>query len=316
MRTRSLLPALVLVFGCRFHRAPAEPEPVLGPSRDSLLGLDQLVGDSVRASEANGLTLFTSTVSYLRAGVPVIHGRDSLQVLARQLGADFWATSRQPLHGGVSRDRRSGYTYGIAARPDAGRAKVRFERYVAFWRRRPGEPWRIDAYAEVGGPAASWSVGTTAERGARSASVASTPRVVSRAIAEVRAADSLFSDIADRMGTALAFASMIDPYGAVFGGIQLVVGPRAVEEFYAEQAGQSSISWHPTFAEVAGSLDLGYTIGEYSNTSRGASGAAVQRFGKYLTVWRRQPDGRWKFVIDGGNGSPPKADQVSPLRTP
>ena len=60
------------------------------------------------------------------------------------------------------------------------------------------------------------------------------------------------------------------------------------------------------YAAVAGSRDLGYTIGEYTSTGRGPTGAAVQRFGKYLTVWKRQPNGSWKFVVDGGNGSPGK----------
>jgi len=27
-------------------------------------------------------------------------------------------------------------------------------------------------------------------------------------------------------------------------------------------------------------------------------------YSKYLTVWARQPDGEWKFILDGGNASP------------
>jgi ketosteroid isomerase-like protein len=27
-------------------------------------------------------------------------------------------------------------------------------------------------------------------------------------------------------------------------------------------------------------------------------------YSKYLTVWKRQPDGAWKFVADGGNERP------------
>ena len=61
------------------------------------------------------------------------------------------------------------------------------------------------------------------------------------------------------------------------------------------------------FAWVAGSEDIGFTVGEYIATLRGPSGAAIQRFGKYLSVWQRQHDDTWKFVVDGGNGSPPKA---------
>ena len=35
--------------------------------------------------------------------------------------------------------------------------------------------------------------------------------------------------------------------------------------------------------------------------------AVVQRFGKYLTIWKRQPNGSWRFVVDGGNLSPTPA---------
>ena len=45
------------------------------------------------------------------------------------------------------------------------------------------------------------------------------------------------------------------------------------------------------------------------STSRGPTGAAAQRFGKYLTVWRKEPNGTWKFVVDGGNSRPSPVGQ-------
>ena len=47
MTTRALIPAAVLLIGCSLHRRPAVIEPTRGPTRDSLLLLDQTRGDSV-----------------------------------------------------------------------------------------------------------------------------------------------------------------------------------------------------------------------------------------------------------------------------
>jgi ketosteroid isomerase-like protein len=81
------------------------------------------------------------------------------------------------------------------------------------------------------------------------------------------------------------------------------VGPRAVKEFQETEGAGTSLSWRPVYALAAESGDLGFTVGEYIATGRSPSGAAVQRFGKYLTVWQRQQDGSWKFVMQGGHAT-------------
>src|SRR5262249_48783761 len=128
-------------------------------------------------------------------------------------------------------------------------------------------------------------------------------RTAADAAERVRTADSLFADLADRMGTAFAFSSAAAPNGVLFGGTTLVVGPDAIKEFQETGGAGTSLTWRPIYAVAAESADLGFTIGEYIATGRSPSGAAVQRFGKYLTVWQRQPDGGWKFVVDGGNAT-------------
>jgi ketosteroid isomerase-like protein len=107
------------------------------------------------------------------------------------------------------------------------------------------------------------------------------------------------------MGTGYAFSNTVAEDGVIFGSPDLRIGPRAIREGFALQTEASSLTWKPEFVDIAASGDLGYTIGEYVSTGRGPSGAAVQRFGKYLTIWRRQKDGSWRFVADGGNPNPP-----------
>lgn len=285
------------------------PEPVRGPSIDSLFRIDQARGDSVAALGAidGMLASLAPNVSFLRAGVPTVYGRDAVRTLLAAGPALPGSRTWQPLGGGISFDLRSAYTYGVAARVAPPKAEIQLERYIAYWERGAGrgEPWRIIAYAEVGSPPAT---GLTVERvdPPDLGKVLSKPAVA--AVDKVRATDSLFSDLADRMGVPFAFSDNADDYGAVFGSPALVVGPRAIREYFDSQRSASSLSWRPIYSSVAGSLDLAFTIGDYTTTSRGTSGAAIQRFGKYLTVWKREKDGTWKFMIDGGNATPAKPE--------
>lgn len=53
--------------------------------------------------------------------------------------------------------------------------------------------------------------------------------------------------------------------------------------------------WWPVWAGLAASGDLGFTSGPATFDGKPA--------GYYFTVWRRQPDGAWKWVYDGGTAS-------------
>jgi ketosteroid isomerase-like protein len=41
-------------------------------------------------------------------------------------------------------------------------------------------------------------------------------------------------------------------------------------------------------------------VGTYQQTLNDAKGKPVTDRGKYLTVWKKQPDGKWKAVADMG----------------
>lgn len=303
MTTRALLPAAVLLIGCSLHRRPSAIEPAREPTRDSLLLLDQTRSDSVvvHGRVSGALSLIGDDVAFLRAGIPAVYGRDAAHALfdagpAISGPLPAW----QPLGAGVSRDLHSGYTYGIAAHADTPKGTLQVDRYIAFWQRAAGAPWRIVAYAEVNGPPSEELRFSADQLAPPSPSMS---RTAAETAQQVRVADSVFADLADRMGSAYAFESSIAPDGAIFGGSRLLVGPQAVKEFEEAQGSGTSLTWRPVFVLAAGSGDLGATVGEYIATGRGPSGAAVQRFGKYLTVWQRQSDGSWKFVMRGGNAT-------------
>lgn len=60
-------------------------------------------------------------------------------------------------------------------------------------------------------------------------------------------------------------------------------------------ADEPRLEWWPNFAGIARSGELGFTTG----------GVAVngQRTGHYFTIWKKQPDGNWRWVYDGGSGA-------------
>jgi len=62
-----------------------------------------------------------------------------------------------------------------------------------------------------------------------------------------------------------------------------------------------TLTWTPTMAFASEDGTLGYTLGTWRSTQYNAQGKGRVATGKYVTIWRRQPDGSWKVVFDGGN---------------
>lgn len=59
--------------------------------------------------------------------------------------------------------------------------------------------------------------------------------------------------------------------------------------------GDTSLNWAPEFAGISNGADFGFTTGPYNGGDTA--------FGQYFTVWRRQSDGAWKWIYDGGTNS-------------
>lgn len=61
---------------------------------------------------------------------------------------------------------------------------------------------------------------------------------------------------------------------------------------------KNSISWYPVKAETMGPFVV--TTGLYKRNLADESGTMKATTGRYMTVWKRQADGTWKYVFDGG----------------
>jgi uncharacterized protein (TIGR02246 family) len=62
-----------------------------------------------------------------------------------------------------------------------------------------------------------------------------------------------------------------------------------------------NLRWMSSKVEVARSGDLAYDTGAYTVTKNDASGAPVTSKGKYVVVWKKQTDGKWKVIQDIDN---------------
>jgi ketosteroid isomerase-like protein len=67
----------------------------------------------------------------------------------------------------------------------------------------------------------------------------------------------------------------------------------------------NKLRWEPESASVSASGDLGYTLGHAVVSKVGPSGGeAVLAKLKYVTVWKRQPDGHWRVAVEVGTADP------------
>ncbi|MEW6366075.1 MAG: DUF4440 domain-containing protein [Acidobacteriota bacterium] len=77
-------------------------------------------------------------------------------------------------------------------------------------------------------------------------------------------------------------------------------GPVPGRKWYEEhQPSEGLLAWYPSVAEVASSADLGYTTGPWEFRPDATKPDPLAT-GIYFTVWKRQPEGGWKAVIDIG----------------
>jgi ketosteroid isomerase-like protein len=95
------------------------------------------------------------------------------------------------------------------------------------------------------------------------------------------------------------------PDGALIRPTGTLTGPavrEAVTKMFADTA--FTLTWEPVQADVGASGDLGYTIGHWEAHYRTDKGAPASSTGRYLTIWKQQPDRSWKVVQDIGVTDP------------
>jgi ketosteroid isomerase-like protein len=93
----------------------------------------------------------------------------------------------------------------------------------------------------------------------------------------------------------------------------IATGPAAIRAAWsAILTPDSSISWQASKVEVSRSSDLAYIQGIYQLTSKDAAGNPSIDRGKFVEVWKKQPDNSWKVVSDIFNSDMPVKTAAAP----
>ena len=118
-------------------------------------------------------------------------------------------------------------------------------------------------------------------------------------LAKMMATDREFSDLSKAKGMKYAFMEYLDSNGILLRPNEMpIVGADAIDYLSLMNDTTYSLTWEPRGGQVAKSGDLGFTYGIYTLKP---SGKEKLTKGTYISVWKRQEDGNWKFVLDSGN---------------
>ena len=230
---------------------------------------------------------FTDSAVYLHPGSPLVRGASQITTfladakVARSL-------RREPVFADVSLDGSLGYTVGWT-RSAGTRGK-----YLACWRKEP-DGWRLAAFAGTLPMRDSVPARLVGKRD-ETAPVRGRPNP-----RELLQADSAFAALSVARGAKQAFVTYAAEHAITFGsGPQMNEGREAIGAAFDRFPAGAVLEWRPVAADIAQSGDLGCTVGE-------AIIRSLNQYSKYLTIWKRQSNGGWQFVADGGNLRPAPA---------
>lgn len=286
----ALLPAAPLSVFCQ------TPTP-----RASLIQADQaLAGHTLKQGLAAALApVLDDSAVILIAGAQPTSGKSRIDRLL-QSQPRFQSVRMQwfPVIVAVSQDGRFGVTTGMSvlnAPNQPGDSSSSYGHYIAVWRRVGEGPWKVLALLE-NGVANPDSTVIPAELRSNSGSLS-----ISDGAKPYAQADLDFARLAADSGAPLAFGAWAAPDVTTPPGTGIMaIGPAQIRARIGGGAGANvPWEWHPVWGAAAGSGDLAATIG----LSRIGTGDQVYT-GKYLTIWRRQPDGSLRFILDSGNDRP------------
>lgn len=117
------------------------------------------------------------------------------------------------------------------------------------------------------------------------------------------ATERAFAKLSEDQGTREAFMAYIADDGILFRPTA-VKGKQWLKHHPAPSSDKRSLlSWYPAVAGMALAGDMGYTTGPWEFKSD-IHDAAPVAWGNFLTVWKKQKDGSWKFAIDLGISNP------------
>lgn len=117
--------------------------------------------------------------------------------------------------------------------------------------------------------------------------------------------DRDFSALSEKEGMFTAFLAFIADDGVILrDNAYPAKGKSTLGEYYTGKSDTAFVlTWEPLSGYISAGGDLGYTYGIY--TSRLKATGEVSK-GTYVSIWKKQTDGSWKFVLDTGTQGLPE----------
>ena len=125
-------------------------------------------------------------------------------------------------------------------------------------------------------------------------------------LAEMMQADADFAAMAAEKGYRKAFLQYMEDEAVLLRDNYLpIIGADAVRYVTGMNDSTFTVDWSPQGGDVSISGDMGYTFEIYELRT-----ALERQSGTYVTVWRRQEDGSWKYLLDAGTQGLPSRDTL------
>jgi ketosteroid isomerase-like protein len=116
---------------------------------------------------------------------------------------------------------------------------------------------------------------------------------------EMMDADRAFSKMSEEKGMKTAFIEYLDSNGVLLRPNHLpIAGADAVDFLIQQNDTDFTLTWEPRNGAIARSGELGYTYGIYA--LRPSTKDTVM-YGTYVSIWKKEKGGTWKYVLDSGN---------------
>lgn len=118
---------------------------------------------------------------------------------------------------------------------------------------------------------------------------------------EIIDTEKAFAEMVEKEGIPKAFLFFAADEVVLMRNNKLIIGRKAMEGKFTDSEinyEETSLVWKPDFVDVSASGDLGYTYGKFVYTTPDSLGILKDIDGVFHTIWKRQPNGNWRFVYD------------------
>lgn len=132
------------------------------------------------------------------------------------------------------------------------------------------------------------------------------------ALEAVVATERAFAKLGEEKGIKESFLANIADDGLLFRP-----GPvRGKDVLSARPNPPVKLLWRPSHADVSAAGDLGWTMGPWQLYPPNAPADAPPATGYFVTVWKKQADGHYRFLLDHGTANPHPATREADFVAP